>query len=337
MKAFKKSLFLALAGVLTIASALPYITATAAAAQITGRSVTIGSSQASVQTSYAFNFTVAGATAVKSASFTACTTASGTCTTPAGFTITGSTLASQPTGLGAASGWTANTATAGSLRILNASNSTAPTASQTVSFNTVTNPSTTNSTFFFRISTYSDSAWTTAIDTGTVATSTAGIVTVTATVDETLTFTLATSSVALGSLSSSSSASGTSNMTASTNATSGYNITVSGNTLQSGANQITALSSPTTSAIGSKQFGINLVANTTPSVGTAISGSGTGTAQTGYNSANNFKFASGDIVAASTGPTNANTYTVSYIANIDGITGAGAYSTNLNYVATANF
>ena len=337
MKSFKKSLFVALAGVLTVASLLPAFSGVVSAAQITNRSVTIGSSAASAQTTYAFNFTVPSATAIRSLSFQACTTASGACTTPSGFTISGSSLTAQPTGLGSGSGWTANTATAGQLRITHASNAVAPSGSQAVSFSAVTNPSATNSTYFFRITSFSDSAWTTSIDSGNVATSTAGQVTVTATVDETLTFTLTGSTVALGTLSSGSTASGTSTMSASTNATTGYNITVAGNTLTSGANTITALGSPTASNTNSKQFGINLMSNSTPSVGANASGAGSGTAQTGYNTANSFKFASGDTVAAATGPTNSNSYTVSYIANIDGVTNPGSYSTVLNYVATANF
>ncbi len=68
-----------------------------------------------------------------------------------------------------------------------------------------------------------------------------------------------------------------------------------------------------------------------------MSGSGTGTAATGYSTSNNFKFVTGDTVASATGPTNSNTYTVSYIANIDGSTAAGSYSTVLTYIATANF
>lgn len=337
MKQLKKSLQLAVAGILTVAAVLPAVSGIASAAQLTNRSVVIGTSAAGAQTTYTFNFTVAGSTAIKSAAFQACTTASGACTTPAGFSVTGATLTSQPTGMGAASGWTVNTATAGSLRIVNASNATAPSGSQTVTFGNVTNPSSLNSTFFFRISTYSDAAWTTAIDNGTVATSTAGIVTVTASVDETLTFTLGSSSVALGTLSPSTTASGTSTMTASTNAASGYNITVSGSTLTSGVNTITALGAAGASSVGTRQFGINLMANSAPSVGTVVSGAGSGNAQAGYNIVNNFKFTSGDIVAAAAGPTNANTYTVSYMANIDALAAPGSYSTNLNYVATANF
>ncbi|HEY8886063.1 MAG TPA: hypothetical protein VIM31_01005 [Candidatus Microsaccharimonas sp.] len=309
----------------------------ASAAQVTGRTLTIGSSVASASTSYAFTFTVPSATVIKSASFTACTTASGTCTTPSGFTITGSTLTAQPTGMGSGSGWTASTATAGSLRILNAANATAASGSQAVSFSAVTNQSTANATFFVRMTTYSDSAWTTPIDTGTVAASTAGQITVTASIDESVTFTLAAATVPLGTLTTVATGSGTSSMTASTNAASGYSVTVNGTTLMSGANPIAALASPTASTLNTAQFGINLAANTTPAVGIAASGTGTGAAATGYNTANQFKFVSGDTVASASLPTNSNTFTTSYIANINGAAAAGSYSTLLTYIATANY
>ncbi len=311
------------------------------AAQITDRSVTIGSSVASAETDYSFTFTVpTTGTAIQSVEFEACTTASGACTTPTGFNTGTPTLASQPTGLGAASGWTINTAAAGSLRITHLTNTTNPSGSQTVVFDNVINPSATNATYFFRTTTYSDAAWTTAIDTGTNATSTAGEATVTASVDETLTFTMAATTVPLGVLSTSSTGTGTSNMTAATNAQSGYAITVNGSTLQStGGGTIDAITagSGSASTTDSSQFGINLMSNSTPTVGTATSGSGSGAPQTGYDTADTFKYVTGDIVAAASNATNSNTYTVSYIANINGTTPAGSYTTILNYIATANF
>lgn len=325
-------------GLSAIALLFVYYPNVASAAQITGRSVMIGSSVASASTSYSFNFTVPSATAIKSVGFKACTTASGTCTTPAGFSVASSSLTAQPTNLGAASGWTVSTATAGELRLANGTNATAPGGPITVGFSSVTNPSATNSTFFLQMTTYSLATWATPIDTGNVAASTAGQVTVTAVVDETLTFTLAASTVALGTLSTSATGTGTSAMTVSTNAANGYSVNYSGSTLTSGTNTITALASPTASAVNGKQFGLNLMANTTPSVGVATSGSGSGVPSTGYNTANQYKFVpAGETIASATVPTNSNTYTASYIANIDGITAAGAYSTVLTYVATANF
>jgi hypothetical protein len=316
---------------------LAYYPSIAAAAPITARTVTIGSSAAGATTTYSFGFTVPSGTVIKSADFTACTTASGACTPAPGFSASASTLTAQPTNLGDASGWTVNTAAPGSLRLLKAADVAVPTGVQTVGFSGVVNPSATNSTFFLRMTTYSDSAWTTAIDTGTVAASTAGQITVTASVDETLSFTLATATVALGTLSTAATGTGTSAMTVSTNAANGYSLTYSGTTLTSGTSTITALGSPTASAVNGKQFGLNLMSNTTPAIGTAVSGSGTGTAATGYNTTNLFKFNTGDTIASATVPTNSNTYTASYIANISGATAAGAYSTVLTYTATANF
>ena len=333
----KKAISKSIIALTVVALSLSSFSGMASATQITARTVTLGSSAPSAVTTYAFGFTVPTNTAVKSASFTACTTASGTCTTPAGFSITGSTLTAQPTGLGAAAGWTANTATAGSLRILNASNATVSTGTQTVSFSTVTNQNVANATFFIRMATYSDTAWTTAIDTGTVAASTAGQITVTASVDETLTFTLAAATVALGTLNTAATGSGTSSMTASTNAATGYAITVNGAVPTSGTNTIPALASPTVSSINTPQFGINLMNNTTPAVGSPVSGVGSGIAATGYSTTNQYKFVTGDTVASALLPTNSNTFTTSYIANISGATAAGAYSTVLTYIATANF
>ncbi|MGK3946406.1 hypothetical protein ABK046_49630, partial [Streptomyces caeruleatus] len=79
-------------------------------------------------------------------------------------------------------------------------------------------------------------------------------------------------------------------MAASTNGTLGYTITVNGNTLTSGSlDEIDPLPTGGTSSVGSEQFGLNLVANTTPAVGAARSGSGTAAALSNYGTANTFR------------------------------------------------
>lgn len=313
------------------------------AAAITGRKVVIGSSALSASTNYTFSFTVpTTGTVIKSFDAQVCDTASGTCTqatTAAGFSSASTgTLPSQPTGLGAASGWTSSVA-ANKLRILNASNATTPSGSQSIAFQSVGNPTTTSGTFFLRMTTYSDSAWTTPIDTGTVAASTANQVTVTASVDEALAFTVSGTSVSLGTVTAATTGKdGTISMTASTNAGSGYAITYTGSTLTSGSNTIAAYSNAA-SVAGTAGFGFNLVANTVPSVGTAPSGAGSGTVSSSpqYNTANAFRFASGEQIASAAGLTNSNTYTVSYVANVAGSTPAGAYTSTISYVATPNY
>ncbi len=324
--------------ILLVASLLlVYLPNIVSASQITARTIIIGSSAAGVSTTYLFNFTVPSTTVIQSLSFAACTTASGACTSAPGFSASSSTLTSQPVNLGDASGWLVDTSIPGELRLSKSGNIAAPTGSQTVGFSGVVNPSATNSTFFLRMSTYSDDSWATLIDTGVVAASTAGQVTVTATVAETLTFTMASETVALGALSTSSTGAATSSMTVATNAASGYSVSYSGNTLTSGLDTITALNSPVASSMNSKQFGINLMANATPAIGSNVFGSGSGAPAANYNTADLFKFNSGDTIASSLVPTNSNTYTVSYIANIDGVTAPGTYSTTLTYVATTNF
>jgi len=325
-------------GLLAVVLLFAYLPNVASAAQITGRKVTIGSSVASASTTYSFTFTVPQATVIKSASFSACTTASGSCTPAPGFSNPNtSTLTAQPINLGDAAGWAVDTTTVGVLKLKKTANVAAPTGSQTVGFSSVTNPSATNSTFYMRIATFSDDAYTTGIDTGVVAASTAGQITVTAAVDETLTFTLATATVALGTLSTGVTGTGTSSMTLATNAATGYSVSYSGTTLTSGTNTITAMAGAA-STTNSKQFGVNLMLNTTPAIGSNVSGGGTGAPAAGYGTTNSFKFlTTGDVIASATVPTNSNVFTTSYIANIDGATAAGAYSTVLTYTATANF
>lgn len=316
-----------------------YFSNIASAAQITDRSVKIGSSQADLaSTTYDFTFTVPSTSVIRSVSFTACTTASGVCNAVTNFDGSLSTLTSQPTNLGSASGWVSS-GTAGALRVSNPSNSVAPTASTptAVMFSGVHNPSAENSTFYIRIATYSDDSYTNVIDTGVVATSTAGQVTVLVNIDEQLTFTLADSEVVLTAPTVVSTGFGTSSMTLSTNANSGYSLSYTGATLSSGSSTITAMNSAAASTVNSKQFGFNLMNNTNPTVGSAVTGTGTGIPSVGYNASDIYKFTSGDVIATASNPTNTNTFTASYIVNMDGSTAAGAYSTVVTYIATANF
>ena len=342
------------------------------ASQITSRALTISSSNpaaSNATTTYAFTFTVPSTTVIKSVGIEICTSADGTCTTPSGFSNSSATLSSQPTGLGAASGWTVNDSTAGTLEILDASNSTAPSNSgSSITFGNVQNPTTANESFYGRITTYSDSAWTTAIDTGNVAASTATQIVLTGTMPESLVFctggtisttggvpdcTTATSgSITFAQLfSPTSTAWATSQMAASTNAGTGYSITVDGPTLTNGGTTIAAIgASDAASIIGTGQFGLNLVADTTPNITTSAnvtpSANGTnlkGQPNSNFDTTNEYAFTAGsnNTVAASNdsgaGPSDAQIYTVSYIVNVPGSQEAGTYTTTLTYICTPTF
>lgn len=158
--------------------------------------------------------------------------------------------------------------------------------------------------------------------------------------DRVLTFSLGSSAVSLGELSSTGVRAASHTMTVLTNADNGFSVTVSGSTLQrGGADSISGIGGTSApSIVGSRQFGLNLVANTDPSIGAAGSGtSPIGAAAGQYAITNQFAFQSGDTVASASGPINSTIFTVSYIANISSAVTAGAYSTTLTYTATANY
>jgi hypothetical protein len=329
----------------------------AQAAQITTRSLTLGTSQASTSTSHNYKFTAPTATTVLSADFLYCTTPSGSCTTPTGITTTTAALNGAPANLGSAGSWTiGGTPTNGRIQISNASNTGSPSANATVNFNTITNPSISGSnqnTFYVRVTTYSASNWTGVLDTGVVAGSVTNQIQVTASVDETLNFcafqtgaTCAAGSgttVALGTLSSSAATSGTSKLIAGTNAASGYVIQYTGATLTCGgcSGSPTIAATGTTgaaSSTGSAQFGINAVSNTVPSVGSNASG-GSGAASTNYATSNTFSYQASTLtqIASAAGASADTLYTISYLANIPSNQQAGSYSTTLTYICTATF
>jgi hypothetical protein len=89
--------------------------------------------------------------------------------------------------------------------------------------------------------------------------------------------------------------------------------------------------------VGVSQFGLNLRSNATPVVGTEPTGAGTGTYTGNYGAADQYRFNSGEVVASAAAPTNANTYTSSYIVNIGGAQAAGVYTATMTYICTASF
>jgi hypothetical protein len=338
------------------------------ASQITSRSLTLqagatdGGSKPGGVVNHLFAFTLPSNTTVGSIKFQYCTTAAGTCTTPTGLSTTSATLGAQ-TGL---TGFTINNSTNGSPYITR----TAATGTGAVTYrlDSITNPTTTNQTFFVRIATYASTDTTGGTtDTGTVAASTATQIVLSGTMPESLVFctggtvsttggvpdcsTATSGTVSFNQLfSPTDTATATSQMAASTNAGSGYAITINGPTLTSGSNTIAAMSSATTGVRGTAQFGTNLKANTTststPAVGTEVAPSANGTnykgqSKAGYNTVDTFKFASGDTVAASdnggAGGTDAQIFTNSYIANVPGSQPAGTYTSTLTYICTPTY
>ncbi|HPF30909.1 MAG TPA: hypothetical protein PLO25_01170 [Candidatus Saccharibacteria bacterium] len=346
-----------------------FIPKSAGAAQITSRSLTLqagatdGGSKPGGVVKHLYSFTIPGGSNVGSIQFLYCVEAGGTCVTPTGLLTTAATLDDQ-TG---ATGFTMVNTTNGAPHLTRVA---ADITAQAVTylFGSVTNPTTTNQSFYVRISTFaSTDATGSPIDTGVVAASTATQIELTGIMPESLIFctgatisktsgvpdctTATAGTVSFNQLfSPTDTATATSQMSASTNAGTGYSITVNGPTLTSGSNTVLAMNSATTSIRGTSQFGMNLKLNTTatsdPAVGAEIDATSNGTnlkgqVASGYNTQDTFKFTSGDSVADSAfggaGPTDAQIYTVSYIVNVSGSQAAGTYTTTLTYICTPTF
>ena len=111
----------------------------------------------------------------------------------------------------------------------------------------------------------------------------------------------------------------------------GYILQILGDPPKFSNHTLDALTVPTASQPGKEQFGMNLVANTTPSVGTVatqVPDDGTifGEPTADYKTANLFKYVSGDVVAHSLKDSGETDYTLSTIVNISNSTPAGHYS-----------
>ncbi|HSX47484.1 MAG TPA: hypothetical protein VLF63_01795 [Patescibacteria group bacterium] len=128
----------------------------------------------------------------------------------------------------------------------------------------------------------------------------------------------------------------TSQLLVATNASNGYVIQIYGTTMTSGNNIIPAIYN-TASSPGSSQFGVNLVANSVPLIGSNPQGPGTGQPTVNYANFNHFSFNANDIIAGSPNSDNYREYTVSYLVNISKNQAPGVYDSTMTYVATPNF
>lgn len=142
----------------------------------------------------------------------------------------------------------------------------------------------------------------------------------------------------MGSLSPNATLTAQSQMAIGTNASGGFAITAVGGQMAAGTHVIDSPTAPTLSQLGSNQFGINLVANTFPSIGQDPEGPWTNAAPTnGYGDPNHYKFVSGDVVASSPNVSLMRKFTVSYILNSSKDLRAGVYTTTITYVASGRF
>lgn len=158
--------------------------------------------------------------------------------------------------------------------------------------------------------------------------------------DPTLSFSVNNANVDFGSFTPSSASTTTANFSVSNYTSYGYVVQVLGTTPTNGSHVIPAMTSTDPSQSGTEQFGINLVANTSP---TSVGANplheifGVGSATTNYGTSNKFRFVSGETIASAPKSSGKTTYTLSYLVNVASLTPGGKYTSKQTIVVTGTY
>lgn len=165
--------------------------------------------------------------------------------------------------------------------------------------------------------------------------------------DPTLSFAIDSTSTNFGNFSATASSTGTAQFSVINYTAYGYAVLISGPPPTNGASSITSMSVTGTSLAGSSQFGINLVANTSPSAiganplndastqyGTQF---GFGQVSSNYATTNQYRYVSGETIAQAPRSSGKTTYTMSYLVNVSVLTSGGRYTSNQTLIVVGTY
>lgn len=329
--------------------ALVLLPITASAATLSNRSLMLTNNIASATSTYQTSFTLGGLSqSLGSIVFQFCSNSSllvDPCDAPSGMDTSGAVLASQS----GEAGFSITPSGSPNEIIISRTPALPVVSGLEYEFNNISNPSS-NGSYFLRIQTFTGQNGTgSGVDQGGLAFAINIPVNIQAQVPPYITFCVGTSIpvytcddasgnyIDFGELSTIHAVSGKQQMLIATNAKSGFAIYLSGHTMTSGNNTINPLTTSSRSRPGVSQFGLNLRANSDPSVGADPTGPGSGTVAASYDQPDIFHFSDGQTVASSSGPSDYRKFTASYIINIAKGQPAGDYATTITYIAVGNF
>lgn len=321
----------------------------AGAVDLAQRSLTLSDNSASASAVYDFKLTLNDASStLGSIEFQFCSNSAligDPCDAPAGFDASSSTLTNQS----GASGFAINPASTTNNLIISRTPASPAGSDLEYVFSGVINPSSGGSEYV-RVQTYSSGdASGPSTNQGALAFAIISPVQIQAQVPPYVTFcTGVTISgydcsqtsgdyIDFGELSPSRTATGSQQLLVATNAPNGYNIFVSGTTMTSGNNVISAMANNANAVPGTGQFGLNLVANSFPLVGADVAGPGVATPTNNYDQPNLFRFVPGEAVASASTSSDYRKFTVSYVVDVPSGQAPGIYATTMTYIALGNF
>jgi hypothetical protein len=158
--------------------------------------------------------------------------------------------------------------------------------------------------------------------------------------DPTLTVQINTSASSLGAFSATAPSMATASFSVSNYTAYGYVVQIEGAPPKNGNHTIPALATEASSNVGTEQFGMNLVANTTPqSIGANPDQGqfGAGVAHPDYATPNKYHYVSGDIIASAPKSSGLTKFTISYLVNVAPLTKGGTYKTNQTIIVVGTY
>jgi hypothetical protein len=322
--------------------------ASVAALGIKSRSIQLFNNEPSATTTYKISFTIVTPDTMGSLDVLFCANSpiSGdTCDVPLGLDISNAVLSSQ-TGL---TDFSSFPVSSNELLLSRTSSTITPPLPVTLTFNNMVNPSSIGP-YYVRLAAYATTNGTgPSVDFGGLAFAITNELEINSYVPPYLTFcagvvistyncsTASGDYINFGELNPSHSSQADSQLLIATNAGNGYVIQIYGTTMTAGNAIIPALSSLDSSKPGTSQFGLNLTANSVPTIGAAPDGPGSGLPTLGYNQSNKFQFVSNDVIANSSNTEDYRRYTVSYLVNVSKSQPPGIYVSTVTYVAAGSF
>lgn len=307
----------------------------ASAAALTNASITLADSRPSVSTSYTFQAAAFSATAIQCIQFQFAVNSDMSGGVPTGLTSTTATLASST--LITPSSWTVAAATNGTVNLTNTTGQAPLAATGNIVLGTITNGSVAGTPYFVKISTYTASACTGAVDNVTVGIIYTAGQAVSVTVNPILSFSvagLASGVVVNGATTTFQTFAGTipfgSTPTLAANAIGGQALTVSTNS----GNGYTVAASYT----GPLSNGVHSITNFSGTNAAPIAFTGAGTENFGYTTTGETRFSSdlwaglttsAAIVASSTAPVNNATSDTAFQVGLSTATPPGSYASTV--------
>ncbi|MBP7760171.1 hypothetical protein KA093_00035 [Candidatus Saccharibacteria bacterium] len=158
--------------------------------------------------------------------------------------------------------------------------------------------------------------------------------------DPTLSFAILSSVANFGTFTASSTTTATASFMVANYTTYGYVVQMYGSTPTHNSHSIDAMSATNTSQAGVEQFGINLVANTSPASFGANPNNGQfgyGSVMSNYATPDNYRYVSGETIAHATKNSGVTVYTISYIVNVAPLTPGGSYTADQTLIVTGTY